>query len=170
MLSAGVLAGSLLAWPALAQSAQGEQTQATVTATAPATVGSVLDASAEDRSFDGIAPERQTPRRYKRPSLDDRIKALTKTLDLNETQQSELRKVLESQRDRARKLWSDPSVPAGHRVREMQAINENTVARIRGLLNEEQKKKYFAPRPPESTDTSPKPSLDDWLNATRQQK
>ena len=98
-------------------------------------------------------------------SLEDRIRILTQWLTLDATQQEELRKVLEGQREQVRSLWSDTSVPAAYRISATQAISDKTGDQIRALLNEEQKKKFSPPRPPhESRAGSARPNVEDWMD------
>ena len=99
-------------------------------------------ASADVESTPVQAPGRQVPRH----GLEDRVRVLAKALDLDAKQQSELRKVLEDQREQVRKVWSDTSVPAAYRVSATEAIGDRTADRIRALLNEEQRKRYKPPR------------------------
>jgi hypothetical protein len=110
------------------------------------------------------AAQRQAPRHHNRPSLEERAETLSQALGLDATQQSELRKVLEGQREQVRRIWSDASVPAAYRVSATQAISDKTADQIRALLNDEQKKKYNPPRPPhEAAESSAKPSVETWL-------
>jgi len=88
-------------------------------------------------------------------------------LELTETQQAQLAKVLASQREQIRNLWRDQKVPPEYRVGAMRAINDQTEDRIRALLNNEQKKKYVSSRPRDPARTSQQPKLDYWLNATK---
>jgi len=90
-------------------------------------------------------------------------------LDLNERQQSELKRVLWSRHDQVIKILSAQSLSPADRVNQFRAINDNTVERIMALLNEEQKKKYNPPRQPEAPGTSSKASLEDWLKVTKQE-
>lgn len=96
-------------------------------------------------------------------TLEDRVRILTQWLGLDATQQTELRKVLQGQREQVRSLWSDTSVPAAQRISATQAISDRTGDQIRAMLNEEQKKKFNPPRPPH--DTSARPNVEDWMNA-----
>ena len=127
-------------------------------------------ASAEDQPSQSVAPERQTPRQHRGPTLDDRVKKFSKMLDLSETQQSKLKKVLESQRAQILKLRNDPSVPGENRIGAIRAINDTTEDRIRDLLNEEQKKKYNSPRPRQTPGPSQESDLNDWVNAINRSK
>lgn len=123
-----------------------------------------------------LAVQAPTPRasvdqpRYRamRGGLDDRIKALSQALDLDEVQQYKLRKVLESQREQVMKVWSDSSLPAAYRISATQAISDGTSDQIRALLNEEQRKKYNPPRRSHEAATGTnKRSVEDWMDATR---
>ena len=117
----------------------------------------------------GSAVEAPTHQVQHRPgSLEDRVRALSQALNLDESQQSALRKVLEGQREQVIKVWSDSSVPAAYRISATQAISDRTADQIRALLNEEQKKKYNPPRQShqEATGTN-KRSVEEWMDATR---
>ncbi len=88
-------------------------------------------------------------------------------LGLDEKQQAELRKLLQSQHEEVRKLWTEQSVPEAYRASALLAINERTEERIRALLTEEQRKQYIQRQQPEGPGATPKASLEDWLDATR---
>jgi hypothetical protein len=123
-------------------------------------------ARAEGGSTAADASTGQKPRQH--ANLDDRVKALTRALDLDPTQQSEVRKLLQDQREEVRRVWGDATVPAPYRVSATQAISDRTADRIRALLSDEQKKKYKPPKPPHgSTPGSTGPSVEDWMNATK---
>lgn len=110
------------------------------------------------------APAIQPKYRLMRGGMDDRIRALSQALDLDEAQQSKLRKVLESQREQVMKVWSDSSLPAAYRISATQAISDGTADQIRALLNEEQRKKYNPPRQPHEAATGTnKRSVEDWM-------
>jgi hypothetical protein len=113
------------------------------------------------------APFTQAKRHHNGTGLDDRVNTLTKALDLDATQQSGLRKVLESQREQVARVWNDESVPAAYRVVATQAISDKTADQIRALLNDEQKKKYNPPKPHNAAPGSTGPSVEDWMNKTK---
>jgi Spy/CpxP family protein refolding chaperone len=83
-----------------------------------------------------------------RGTLEDRVRLLTKALELSPKQQEALRQVLERQRADVMKIWADDAIPAPYRVSATQAISDRAADDIRALLNEEQKKKYNPPKPP----------------------
>jgi hypothetical protein len=112
-----------------------------------------------------LAPARQEPRGRRVASLDDRVTLLSKTLDLDAKQQSELRKVLLAQREETLKAWADETVPAAARVKATELIGQRTADRIRALLNEQQRARYNPPRPPhQAAPGSSRPTVDTWMN------
>lgn len=130
-------------------------------------------ANTEKQDLGVQAPTPQVPAvqsRYRavRGGLDDRIKALSHALDLDEVQQSKLRKVLESQREQVMKVWSDSSLPAAYRINATQAISDGTADQIRALLSEEQRKKYNPPRRSHEAATgASERSVEDWMEAAK---
>jgi Spy/CpxP family protein refolding chaperone len=107
---------------------------------------------------------RRTPRHLGGRTIDERVAMMTKGLGLDAKQQSELKKVLEDQREQVTRLWNDPSVPAAYRVVGTQAITDKTADQIRALLNDEQRKLYNPPRPPrDAAAGSSRPSVEAWM-------
>jgi hypothetical protein len=100
-------------------------------------------------------------------TLEDRVTAFAKALELDPVQQARLRKVLMEQREAVRKIWSDRALLPAERVPATRAANERTGDEIRSILSDDQKKKYNPPMPsspPERGDTR---SVEQWLDATR---
>jgi hypothetical protein len=95
--------------------------------------------------------------------LDDRVKLLARELDLDAKQQSELKKVLENQREQVVRAWADGSVPAGVRVQATQKISERTSDQIRALLNDEQRKRYIQPRSRETEQSLASGDVESWM-------
>jgi hypothetical protein len=127
------------------------------------------NAVTEVQGVSGEPQARGAARQHSGHTLEDRIRILTQWLNLDATQQAELRKVLEGQREQVRSLWSDTSVPAAYRISATQAISDKTGDQIRALLNEEQKKKFNPPRPPRDADSA-RPNVEDWMNAPNANK
>jgi len=127
-----------------------------------------LHASAGRQSSGDVTPRHQRQRRYKTPSIEERVKSLAKSVDLDEKQQSELKGVLWSRHEQVIKMLRAESRSPVDRINQLRAINDNTVERITALLNEEQKKKYNPAGHLETPGTSPKASLEDWLKTTKQ--
>jgi hypothetical protein len=105
------------------------------------------------------------PRHPGRRSLEQRVTMLSKALGLDAGQQSELRKVLERQREQISRVWRDTAVPAAYRVSATQAISEKTADQIRALLNDEQRKRYNPRKPPHKAGPggSGRPSVEAWM-------
>jgi hypothetical protein len=114
------------------------------------------------------APKQHAVRYGVATSLEDRVKLLAKELELDASQQSELKKLLESQREQVRRVWDESSLAAPYRVSATQAISERTADQIRLLLNDKQKQKYNAPRKPRDILAgSAQPDVEAWMNATK---
>jgi len=113
------------------------------------------------------APQRHTQSVYRRRSLDERVKSFAETLNLDPGQQAGVKAVLERQQREARQIQFDQSLSGAERIGRFRALQQDTVSRIRSLLNEEQKKKYD-PLNHGTAPTTPQPSVEDWLKATHQ--
>jgi len=108
-------------------------------------------------------PPRPAPHRYRRITIDDQVKGLTKSLDLTETQQTALKRILEQRQLETLRIRRDSS--GNDQISRFRMLQVQTVAHIRALLNAEQKKKYnpLGQRPPQQTDQR---SVEDWMKAT----
>jgi hypothetical protein len=104
--------------------------------------------------------------------LEERVRLLTVELGLDTRQQSEVRRLLQAQREQVLKIWNDTAVAPAYRVLATRAIGDKTADRIRALLNDEQKAKYNAPRKPRTPGTAAtadsKLSVEDWMNLANQ--
>jgi hypothetical protein len=87
-------------------------------------------------------PQSRAGSLYRRHTIDERVKSFAKALDLNETQQEGLKAVLERQQLQARQTQFDSTLSGQERIGKFRALQDDTVLRIRALLNDEQKKKY----------------------------
>jgi hypothetical protein len=134
---------------------------------------SVLSYVAPLRAADAGAADPDAPPRvlntHTRSPQRDPAAAFAKHLDLDAKQQAQVRRLLAIQRAQIRKVWSDPSIDDDDRVGAVKAIGARTVEQIRALLTEEQKQKYFQPRPSGSPPAAPSRSVADWLHALRPQ-
>ncbi len=166
MFRTTAVAGGFLAWAvSLALGAAAVQKSAIAGETQAPHPSSGAPAAAQPAG--AASPARREVRGRAHPSLDDRVKALARSLDLSETQQSAVKKILEQRQEETLRLRLDPSVPPSLRIDLFRAIQDKTVERIRSVLDQEQKKKYdpLAPRRlPPSPDQR---SVEDWLQATR---
>ena len=130
--------------------------------------GGVLLAHLAVGQAPGVAsPQRHTQSVYRRRSLDERVKSFAETLNLDPAQQAGVKAVLERQQREARQIQFDQSLLGAERIGRFRALQQDTVSRIRALLNEEQRKKYD-PLNHGVTATTSQPSVEDWLKATHQ--
>jgi hypothetical protein len=78
------------------------------------------------------------------PTMEEKVRLLSRNLGLDPSQQARLRELLESERRELRNLWiSRPNVT--DRVGPTLDILERTKDQIRAMLTEEQSRKYPAP-------------------------
>lgn len=126
-------------------------------------LGSVLVASTADSQTTTNAPPAPPQRSfYRRSTLDERVKRFAKALNLDETQQVGLKKVLEHQQVQTRQIQLDQSLSGTDRISRIRDLQRDTVSQIRALLNEEQKKKYDPLN--HTTETNSSDSyVNDWL-------
>jgi periplasmic protein CpxP/Spy len=115
------------------------------------------------------APTARRPQSaYRRRTMDDRVKSIAKALNLDEKQQAGVKTVLEHQQLQARKIQFDQSLDGAERIGKFRALQEDTVLRIRALLNDEQRQKYdplnHAPQNGNSSDTY----VDQWMKTHQQ--
>ena len=78
------------------------------------------------------------------PSVDDQVNRLSTTLNLSDSQKTQVRPILQHQQDQMKSLMQDTSLSREERRSKMMAIHQSTSAQIRDLLNEDQKQKYDA--------------------------
>ena len=133
------------------------------TAIAGVTASQVSSANDQSAENTAIAPASSGS---ERPTLDSRARRLAKILQLTDAQQIELARVLASQREQIRRLWSEQTIAPEFRVSAMRAINEKTEERIKGLLNDEQKDRYMSAHPPQTPGTPQQSTLEYWLDAS----
>jgi hypothetical protein len=101
-----------------------------------------------------------------RATLDDRVKVLAKSLDLSESQQVTVKKILEQRQQETLRLRTDPSISGGERIDRFRSLQDQTVIRIRAVLNDEQKKKYDPLAVRRLTPAPDQKSVEDWIKAT----
>ena len=104
------------------------------------------------------------PRR--RPTLDDRVKALATALELSEPQQVAVKKILEQRQLETLRIRQDPYISGSERIDRFRALQDQTVERIRAVLNDDQKKKYNPLAVREIKPAPDQKSVEDWLKET----
>ena len=100
--------------------------------------------------------------------LDERVKVFAKSLDLNDTQAAAVKQILLAREQEMLRLRMDSSMSGSDRIAHIRMLQDQTIMRIRGVLNDEQKKKYD---PLAVRRVQPAPdqrSVEDWLKLTRQ--
>lgn len=144
---------SVLASSAPAQSSQLNQKPAATQSSAPA-------------SDAGNLQPQTPPHRSRKSYIDARVGILTRSLDLNDAQQSAVKNILEQRQQETLRIRHDPSISGSARIERFRALQDTTVERIRALLTDEQKKKYD-PQASRQIQSKPERSVEDWLEATK---
>lgn len=78
------------------------------------------------------------------PSADDQLKNLTDRLSLTADQQAKIKPILEDTHAQAQTLMQDNSLSQDDRRTKMRSLHESASAKIRDVLNDDQKKKFDA--------------------------
>jgi len=115
------------------------------------------------------SPAPQAHHVHGRPSLDERVKQFGKNFDLNEAQQAAVKKILEQRQEETLRIRLDPSLTGSARIERFRALQDATIARIRAVLNEEQRKKYNPLATREIPQAPGQRSVEDWLKLTSPQ-
>jgi Spy/CpxP family protein refolding chaperone len=115
-------------------------------------------------SKSGTPPVQTRQQHSGRLSIDDRVRLMTKSLELNEHQQAAVKNILLQRQQQTIQLRQDPSLPGSERIERLRSLQVITVERIRAVLNDEQKKKYD-PLAAQRIKSTPKRSVEDWLQA-----
>jgi Spy/CpxP family protein refolding chaperone len=134
---------------------------------AAAETGAAAQAGAAYEPAAAARPDTAARRGTRPPAgnrLDERVALLTKELDLDPGQQTQVRRILQAQRDQVQQAWNDPARSSADRIGVTQAISEQTADQIRALLREEQRKKYLAPKPTRAAGDHPEHGLDYWMD------
>ena len=106
---------------------------------------------------------------HRRASLDSRVKAFAAALKLNEAQQEAVKRVLELRQQETLRLRRDPSISGSVRIERFRALQDQTVERIRAVLNDEQKTKYDPLVVRRAGPAPEQRSVEDWLKITNPQ-
>jgi Spy/CpxP family protein refolding chaperone len=99
-----------------------------------------------------------SPRRLRRGlTLEDQVRNLTRTLDLDSTQQDKLKAILEYRQIRLRRVYENKSLSAVDRFSALKTVHERSDDQIRHILNPEQASKFEQFRHGALPQTQPKP-------------
>ncbi len=105
-------------------------------------------------------------RHHKTSSIDSRVNTFAKNLDLTETQKSAVKRILEERQQQSFRIRQESSISGADRIEKFRLLQASTVARIRAVLNEEQRKKYEPFATEKLKPTPPERSVEDWLKLT----
>lgn len=126
----------------------------------------ILLSSSSVAQVDAAGPAPQPHHIRRRVSLEDRVKGLAISLNLSEEQQASVRKILEQRQQETLRIRHNTSISGSARIDQFRALQDDTVARIRAILNEEQKKKYD-PLAVRRLEPAPEQrSVEDWIKVT----
>ena len=101
----------------------------------------------------------------RRALIDERVKALAASLNLTEQQQAAVKRILEQRQAETLRLRNAP-MSGSERIDRLHLLQDQTIEKIRSVLNDEQKKKYdplAVRKVPPSADQK---SVEDWLKVT----
>jgi hypothetical protein len=101
--------------------------------------------------------------------IDDSVRRLTRSLDLDSAQQAKLREILWDHHRQVMKLRNEDSTVAVDRTGATLALLDRTKARIRDILNEEQRKKYSVDVPRDQTAPA-QADLQHWMQLQDSQR
>lgn len=76
------------------------------------------------------------------PSVDDHLKDLTDRLNLTADQQAKIKPILQDTHQQAQTTMNDTSLSQDDRRSKMRSLHESSSAKIRNVLNDDQKKKF----------------------------
>ncbi len=100
-------------------------------------------------------------------ALEQRVRLLTRELDLNAEQQHAVRQILLGQREQMKHIREDASIAPEDLAAAVRLAGEHTADRIRALLSEDQKKKYNRPLPDGALSTQANADVEGWLRTAR---
>ena len=102
-----------------------------------------------------------------RSNAEARLQAWARELKLDAAQRAKVVLVLEEQQEALRRLARAPADPDVPRVVAIRAITSRTAERIRAVLNDEQRKQFGQPLPPDYAPGKGQPGVEDWLRNLR---
>jgi hypothetical protein len=100
-------------------------------------------------------------------TLQHRVDVLSKALQLDARQRTQLLTILESQRQAVSNIWSDPKLLPSERTPATRALQERTANQIRAILTDEQRKLYNPPKP-QGAEPPPPPNVEEWMRKQSQ--
>src|SRR5262249_13933316 len=86
-------------------------------------------------------PPQAAPGSVQPPSIDEQVTMLTHELSLTGDQPAKLKTALEDQRNQAMGVIGDSALSREDKIQKIRGIREATITKVRGFLNDDQKKK-----------------------------
>jgi hypothetical protein len=83
----------------------------------------------------------QGPSQPQPSSIDEQVKALSLELNLTADQQPKLKAILEDQRAQGLAIVNDNTTAREDKVQKLHALRQSTIAKVRDMLNDDQRKK-----------------------------
>jgi periplasmic protein CpxP/Spy len=78
------------------------------------------------------------------PTVDEQVQHMTQKLSLTSDQQSQVKSILENERQQMEALHNDTSTADQDKRQKFQTMRQENSSKIRDVLNDDQKKKYDA--------------------------
>jgi protein CpxP len=78
------------------------------------------------------------------PTVDEQVQHMTQKLNLTSDQQSQVKSILENERQQMEALHNDTSTAEQDKRQKFQTMRQENSTKIRDVLNDDQKKKYDA--------------------------
>jgi len=136
-------------------------------AAAPGPDQAAADSVARPPPVSSVEPAARPPGRVRAAgSLQHRVDVLSKALQLDARQRTQLITILERQRQTVTKIWSDPKMLPAERTPATRALQERTANEIRAILSDEQRKLYNPPKPEGAA--PPAPNVEEWMRKQSQ--
>jgi hypothetical protein len=102
------------------------------------------DQNAQPGQQPGAANQSQGSSVAGRPSIDDQVQSLAQQLNLSADQQAKVKTALEDQHSQAMNVVQDNAISRDDKIQKIHTIRQGTIDKVRGTLNDDQKKKFDA--------------------------
>jgi hypothetical protein len=91
---------------------------------------------------------------------------LAHNLDLDQAQQDAVLKILRARTAESLRIRHDTSIPGSVRIEQFRALQDQTVLRVRAVLNDEQKKRYDPLAVRNREPAADQKTVEDWIELT----
>lgn len=104
--------------------------------------------------------------RHKHHGMDDQVDAMARFLDLNESQRTSMKTILQQRQQEILDMRRSPSGARDNPTDRFRLIEDKTVERIRAMLNEGQREKYDPIGVRKTAPAAQRQQVHDWLKST----